>query len=205
MTAVREARLRSSVKWTKARTTRGGRPVCAGLATSFYPTRSTWGRSVDTTGRIRASTNRLLRARLGRRRRSLPQRESARRLIPRRLSNPCRPPVGRSRPSHASGNRLAQGHGLLCHASSNALCSQVEYRRAYRSNAARLDSLVIAGLANLFADRKTLRSALKGLGHYRDELDRLVLPGSDAAGRLEATPRALLAALFGAGEADRGG
>lgn len=74
------------------------------------------------------------------------------------------------------------------YSSSNAMWSQVEFRRAYRSNAANLDRLIITAFAEFLCDRKKLRAALKTMGIFDDELEILAQAGQGAALRLEATP-----------------
>lgn len=199
MTAVREAGLRSSEKLIKAGGTRGGRKICAGLVYNVlrnpiyvgeirghdrtYPgihepiiTRDTW---------VAAQT--IAEAR----KRKPPNAKQTEHFLAGLLWDD----LGRHMNLEIDWHR---GTAYYCYASSNAMWSQAEFRRAYRSNADRLDSLVIAALANFLADRKALRTAFKDLGLYGDVLDRLVLLGPNAASRLEATPREQLAELFAA-------
>lgn len=91
-----------------------------------------------------------------------------------------------------------RGKPYFCYASSNATWSQAEYRRAYRSNADRLERLVLALTADFLGDRKKLRTALKSLGLYGDELDRLAARGDTAAKQLDATPPEGMRELFAA-------
>ena len=197
MTAVREAGLRSSQKLTKAGGTRGGRQVCAGLVYNVlrnpiyvgeirghdrtYPgihepiiSRETWERA---------------KAIAKARRRKPPHAKQTEHFLAGLLWDD----LGRHMILEVDWHR---GTAYYCYASSNAMWSQREFRRAYRSNAGALDSLVIAAVANFLVDRKALRAALKGLGIYGDALDGAVLRGSGAADRLEATPHEQLAALF---------
>jgi site-specific DNA recombinase len=91
-----------------------------------------------------------------------------------------------------------RGKPYFCYGSSNASWSQAEYRRAYRSNAPRLEKLIVASISEFLSDRRKLRSALKGLGLYGDELDKLAARGISASANLEATPAPLLKQLFAA-------
>lgn len=92
------------------------------------------------------------------------------------------------------------GRPYHSYVSSNALWSQAEYRRAYRSRADRLDAVAFAALAAFLEDRARLRAALSAHGVFAGELDRLVAAGRNAADRLADTPHnqreALFAALF---------
>jgi DNA invertase Pin-like site-specific DNA recombinase len=83
-----------------------------------------------------------------------------------------------------------------CYASSNATWSQKEYRRAYRSNADRLEQLVIASVCEFLDDRGKLRSALKSLGLYGEELNGLAVKGQSAARLLESAPVEWMKDLF---------
>jgi DNA invertase Pin-like site-specific DNA recombinase len=199
MTAVRDAGLRSTEKLTKRGTKRGGRQICAGLVYNVlrnpiyvgeirghdrtYPgihepiiTRQTWERA-----QAIAET----------RKRKTPHAKGTDHFLAGLLWDD----LGRHMNLEIDWHR---GTAYYCYASSNAMWSQAEFRRAYRSNADRLENLVIAGVAAFLADRKALRAALKGLGLYGAALDPLVLMGSRAARRLEATPREQMEALFAA-------
>lgn len=92
----------------------------------------------------------------------------------------------------------ADGHPYHFYVSSNAQWSQVEYRRAYRSRANRLDAVALAALGAFLADRSRLRAALRAHGLFGDELDRLAARGLNANDRLENTPPGQLEALFAA-------
>ncbi|GGD65102.1 hypothetical protein GRI62_11570 [Erythrobacter arachoides] len=81
-----------------------------------------------------------------------------------------------------------RGKTYCAYASSNAMWSQKEYRRAYRANADDLDRLVIATVAHFMADRRCLRMALKALGVLGDELENLAEQGAQAADRIAAVP-----------------
>ena len=92
------------------------------------------------------------------------------------------------------------GQPYHSYVSSNALWSQAEYRRAYRTRADRLDSLVSASLSAFLEDRSRLRAALGTHGLFGTELDRLVARANTATDRLTNTAtkqrEALFAALF---------
>jgi site-specific DNA recombinase len=85
-----------------------------------------------------------------------------------------------------------------CYASSNASWSQAEYRRAYRCNADHLEQLIVAAVCEFLCDRGKLRSALKSLGLYGEELNRLAVKGKAASGLLEAAPAEWMEDLFAA-------
>lgn len=91
-----------------------------------------------------------------------------------------------------------RGRPYYCYASSNAAWSQAEYRRAYRSNAAHLDKLIVAAISAFLSDRGKLRGALKSLGLYGDGLDRLAVRGKAAAAHLDAAPTEIMQDLFAA-------
>lgn len=76
-----------------------------------------------------------------------------------------------------------RGRTYCAYVSSNASWSQVEYRRAYRCNADHLDRTVLAAFGEFLADRAKLRGALKGLGVFGDDLERLANRGK-AVGQL---------------------
>jgi hypothetical protein len=89
-----------------------------------------------------------------------------------------------------------RGKPYYCYASSNTAWSQAEYRRAYRSNADRLEQVVTTGLAGFLEDRLKLRRGLKTLGIYGQELDRLGEHGEHAAAALMALPKEAMEPLF---------
>ena len=91
-----------------------------------------------------------------------------------------------------------RGKTYRAYVSSNATWSQKEFRRQYRSPAEELDALVIASVAEFLSDRHKLRVALKRLGVFGDELERLSMKGSAAAERLMATPKPGMRDLFSA-------
>lgn len=90
------------------------------------------------------------------------------------------------------------GNPYHSYVSSNAMWSQAEYRRAYRTRADRLDRLALATLSAFFEDRGRLRAALSTHGLFGDELDDLVARASSASERLAKTSKDKLAALFSA-------
>ncbi|MWV26922.1 recombinase family protein [Aurantiacibacter rhizosphaerae] len=81
-----------------------------------------------------------------------------------------------------------RGKTYAAYASSNAMWSQREFRRAYRANADDLDRLVIASVSQFLSDRSALRKALKTLGVFGPGLESLAEKGSFAAKRIESTP-----------------
>ncbi|MEP2608552.1 MAG: recombinase family protein [Cyclobacteriaceae bacterium] len=91
-----------------------------------------------------------------------------------------------------------RGRTYAAYASSNAAWSQREFKRAYRSNADRLDQLVCAAISEFFCDRGKLRGALKKLGVFGKELDKMAELGNSAAARFQTTPPAAMKALAAA-------
>lgn len=89
-----------------------------------------------------------------------------------------------------------RGRTYCAYVSSNASWSQVEYRRAYRCNADNLDRTVLAAVCEFLADRGKLRGALKGLGIFGDDLDRLAKRGSTISKMLEGVRPEWLPDLF---------
>lgn len=89
-----------------------------------------------------------------------------------------------------------RGHPYYCYASSNATWSQSEFRRAYRSNADRLERLILAAVSEFLCDRGKLRTALKSLGVFGDELNKLAARGNSAADLLDAAPIEWMEELF---------
>ncbi|NKB15992.1 MAG: recombinase family protein [Sphingomonadales bacterium] len=89
-----------------------------------------------------------------------------------------------------------RGRTYCAYVSSNAAWSQVEYRRAYRCNADNLDRSVLAAVCEFLGDRGKLRGALKGLGMFGDELDRLATRGKVIGQILEFTRVEWLPDLF---------
>jgi len=80
--------------------------------------------------------------------------------------------------------------------SSNAIWSQKQFLRQYRSSADELDAVVLASVAEFLCDRIKLRMALKGMGLFGKELDGLVEKGPVTSDRLVATPKPHLKELF---------
>lgn len=91
-----------------------------------------------------------------------------------------------------------RGKTYCAYASSNAMWSQKEYRRAYRANADELEKLVVASTCDFLSDRGRLRKALKGLGLHGDDLEGLGGRGAQAADRLAATSPPKLRDVFAA-------
>lgn len=93
-----------------------------------------------------------------------------------------------------------RGKPYYGYASSNAMWSQIEYKRAYRSRADHLEKLIVAAISNFLCDRKLLRSALKTHGIFGEELEKLAECGRTAASHFDAAPpehmRDLLSALL---------
>ena len=91
-----------------------------------------------------------------------------------------------------------RGKPYFTYASSNAMWSQKEYKRAYRSKADHLEKLVISAIANFLSDRRSLRSALKRLAIFGADLEHLAQRGASATATLEATPPERMQDLLGA-------
>ena len=89
-----------------------------------------------------------------------------------------------------------RGKTYSAYASSNAIWSQKEFRRAYRANADQLERVVVASTCEFLADRGHLRRALKSLGLHGEELEAMTAKGGDAAERLGTTPVADLGPVF---------
>ncbi|MDP4574127.1 recombinase family protein [Qipengyuania sp. G39] len=92
--------------------------------------------------------------------------------------------------------KLKRGKHYATYVSSNAIWSQKEFRRQYRSAADQLDAIVVASVAEFLADRIKLRKALKRLGLFDQELEVLAGQGSAASERLMATPKTQRKELF---------
>ncbi|WP_374597894.1 recombinase family protein [Sphingosinicella sp.] len=88
------------------------------------------------------------------------------------------------------------GKSYKTYVSSNAIWSQKQFLRQYRSNADELDAVVLASVAELLSDRIKLRMALRCLGLFGEELDRLAEKGVATSDRLVATPKPHLKELF---------
>lgn len=91
-----------------------------------------------------------------------------------------------------------RGRTYCAYVSSNAAWSQIEYRRAYRCNANHLDRTVLAAVCDFFADRGKLRGALKGLGLFGDDLEKLANRGKAVGQMVEGTRPEWLPDLFAA-------
>lgn len=199
MTAVREAKLCSAVKYSKQGERRGGTPVGSGTVYGIL-------RSPIYVGEIQGHD------------RTYPGRHEP--IISRETWEAAQAlsEARKKRPAHAKQtNHFLAGllwddlgrHMLLdvdwhrgtpyfAYSSSNAIWSQTEYRRVYRCNADRLEQLVVATVSEFLSDRGKLRAALKSIGLYGDELDRLALLGKPAAGHLDLTPPEHMRELFAA-------
>ena len=94
--------------------------------------------------------------------------------------------------------RLSWMNGRPYHSyvSSNAMWSQAEYLRAYRTRAYRLDSLAMATLSTFLGDRVRLRAALGKHGLFGAELDTLIVRADAAKERLAKTSTDQLEVLF---------
>lgn len=199
MTAVREAGLRSSIKQTRRGGTRGGTLMSPGTVHNIL-------RNPIYVGEIRGHD------------RTWPGRhapiissetwEAAKVLCAERTK---RPPHAKETAHFLAGllwddlgrHMLLEvdwhrGKPYYCYASSNATWSQREFRRAYRSNADRLEHLVVASVSEFLCDRGRLRQALKTLGLYGSDLDLLATKGARAAAHIERTPAEAMASLFAA-------
>lgn len=75
-----------------------------------------------------------------------------------------------------------RGSAYYSYVSSNTSWAYAEYRRVYRCNARQLDKLMIVCMTDFLSDRGRLRAALKGLGVFGAELEKLTVNGSAAAG-----------------------
>jgi site-specific DNA recombinase len=91
-----------------------------------------------------------------------------------------------------------RGRTYCAYVSSNAAWSQIEYRRAYRCNADHLDRTVLAAVCEFLSDRGKFRAALKSLGLFGDELERLTNRGKAIGQLLEGTRPEWLPDLFAA-------
>lgn len=201
MTAVRDADLRRSIKHTRHGVERGATPIGAGTVYSMlrnpiysgqvqghdqlYPGQHEAIISMDTwDAAIRISEDRA---------RKPPNAKGTHHFLAGLLHDD----LGR----HMLLDVLwYKGEPSFHYASSNASWSQVEYLRAYRTRADRLERLVLAAVSAFLCDRRKLRAALKGLGVVGEELTRLAVSGGFAAANLEASPpewmKELIAALL---------
>ena len=199
MTAVREAGYCSSIKYSKLGLPRGGKPLCPSTVYQII-------RSPIYVGEIQGHD----RTYSGRHEPIISQEiwQAAQAISAARTR---RAPHGKQT-SHFLAGLLwddlgrhmlldvdwHRGKPYYAYASSNAIWSQTEYRRAYRSNADHLEKLVVASASEFLCDRKKLRAALKRLGIYGDELDDLARRGKVAAAHLDRTPPEQMEGLFAA-------
>lgn len=199
MTAVREANLCSSVKYLRGGKPRGGTPINLSTVYSIL-------RSPTYVGEIRGHD----RTYAGRHEPIISREtwEAAQALSETRKK---RPPHSKQTNHFLAGllwDDLGRhmlldvdwhrGTAYFGYTSSNAAWSQTEFRRAYRCNADRLELLVRAAVSEFLADRGKLRPALKSLGLYGDELDKLALRGKSAADNLDRAPPEDMRELFAA-------
>jgi hypothetical protein len=89
-----------------------------------------------------------------------------------------------------------RGHPHYSYVSNNVSWAYAEYQRPYRSNALELDKLMIACMTDFLCDRAKLRKALKGLGLFGAELDKLTARGASAARHLANAPAEMMHDLF---------
>jgi len=197
MNAVREAGFRSSVKYSKRGVPRGGTTLGPGMVYNIirnpiyvgeiqghdrtYPgrhepviSRDTW-EAAQALSKVRS--------------RKTPHAKQTSHFLARLLWDD----LGRHMYLEVDWHR---GHPYYCYTSSNALWSQAEFRRAYRSNAERLEKLIVASVFEFLSDRGKLRTALKGLGVFGNELNKLAALGKSAGEFLEAAPIEWLEELF---------
>lgn len=80
--------------------------------------------------------------------------------------------------------------------SSNAIWAQKLFLRQYRSSAKQLDEVALAAVAAFLCDRIKLRKALKGLGLFGEKMEALAAKGQAASDRLIATTKPNLHELF---------
>lgn len=90
------------------------------------------------------------------------------------------------------------GKHYKTYVSSNAIWSQKQFLKQYRSSADELDALVLASVVQFLSDRIKLRKALKTLGVFGEELESLAAKGAQTSERLMSTPRPHLKELFSA-------
>lgn len=197
MTAVREAGLCSSVKYSKRGEPRGGGPI--NPSTVYAIIRSPiyvgeiQGKGTTYPGRhqpiISRETWDAAQVLSASRRKQTPHSKQTNHF----LAGLLRDDLGRHMNLEVDWHR---DKPYFCYASSNSAWSQAEFRRAYRSNADRLESVVIASVSEFLSDRGKLRSALRGLGLFGDELEQLTKAGKATAQRLETAPPDWREALF---------
>lgn len=197
MTAVREQKLCSSVKYSPRGKPRGGKPISPGTVYSIV-------RNPMYVGEIRGHG------------RTYPGEHEP--LISREIWDEAQE-ICKERKKRRPNNRdtdhflarllwddlgrhmrldLKWKHGKYykTYVSSNAIWSQKLFLRQYRSSAEELDAVVLAAVAEFLCDRIKLRKALKGLGLFGEDLEAVVANGSATSDRLIATPRPQLKELF---------
>lgn len=199
MSAVRDAGLRSTVKYSKRGIERGGTPICPATVYAIIRSpiyvREIQGHDRTYPGRhepiISRETWEAAQTLSAARRKRSPHAKQTSHFLAGLLWDD----LGRHMLLEVDWHR---GKPYYCYASSNAAWSQAEYRRAYRSNAAHLEKLIVAMVSELLSDRGKLRSALKSLGLYGDELDKLAVRGKSTAEHLGLTPPEKMQELFAA-------
>lgn len=199
MTAVREAGLCSSIKYSKKGEQRGGRPLSPSTVYQIIQSPIYVGEIQGHDRTYQGQHKPLITREVW---------EAAQVLAAER----------KRRPAHAKQtNHFLAGllwddlgrHMLLeidwhrskpyySYSSSNAMWSQIEYRRAYRSRADHLEALIVAAISNFLCDRKLLRSALKAHGLFGNELEDLSQRGRDCALQFDATPPEQMNDMLGA-------
>ncbi len=197
MAAVREAGLCSAVKYTKRGNARGGTPVGPGtvygiLRSPIY-VGEIQGHDRTYEGRQEAIISREIweaaQAISTARKRPVPHSKQTNHFLAGLLWDD----LGRRILLDVDWHR---GKPYYAYSSRNTSWSQAEFRRAYRCNADRLEKLVIASVADFLCDRKKLRSALKGLGLFGEELEDLAAKGKATAALLEKVEAERLEELF---------
>jgi DNA invertase Pin-like site-specific DNA recombinase len=188
MSAVREAGYCSSVKMSRRGQPRGGTPMSPGTVYSILRNPIYVGqiRGHDTTYQgiheplISEETWRATQALSEERKKRAPHIKATNHFLAGLLWDD----LGRHMLLDLNWQR---GRTYCAYVSSNAAWSQAEYRRAYRCNADHLDRVVLAGFCDFLSDRGKFRSALRSLGVFGDELDRLVARGKAVAALIEGT------------------
>ena len=197
MNAVREAGFCSSVKMSRQGSPRGGTPMSPGTVYNILRNPIYVGqiRGHDTTYQgvheplISAETWEAAQALSEERRRRSPHSKETHHCLAGLLWDD----LGRHMLLDLNWHR---GRTYCAYVSSNAAWSQAEYRRAYRCNAQHLDRTVRAAVCDFLADRGKLRSALKGLGLFGDDLERLANRGKTVGEIIEVAEAEWLPHLF---------
>ena len=199
MTAVRDAGLCSSIKYSKRGEPRGGKPINPSTVYSIIRSPiyvgEIHGQGTTYAGRhepiISRETWEAAQSLSAERKRRAPHAKQTNHFLAGLLWDD----LGRHMLLEVDWHR---GTPYFCYASSNAVWSQAEYRRAYRSNADRLEKLVLALTSDFLSDRQKLRTALKSLGLFGEELDRLGERGKSTAARLDLMRPEAMRDLFAA-------